>query len=81
MHARNVVMRSNHRARQTLQHQTESPGSDIKTTWLEPDAVRVWNPEIVIVEVRVCDEMFAASLIRLEAVGTTTESGDWHVLF
>ena len=81
MHARNVVMRSDHRARQTFQYQTESTWSDIKAAWLEPDTVRVWNPEIVIIKVRVCDEMFTASLIRLETVGKTAESGNWHVLF
>jgi hypothetical protein len=78
MHAPNVVMRSDHRAREAFQHQTESPGSDIKTAWLEPDTVRVWNPKIVIIEVRVCDEMFTASLIRLETVGKTAESGNRH---
>ena len=58
MHARNVVMRSDHRARETFQHETESAGSDIKTAWLEPDAVRVWKPHIVIVEVCVRNEVF-----------------------
>jgi hypothetical protein len=28
---------------------------------------------------RVCNEMFTASLIRLESVGKTAESGNWHV--
>ena len=81
MHDPNVVMRSDNRTRETFQHQTESPGSDIKTAWLEPDTVHVWNPEIVIIQVRVCDEMFTASLIRLETVGKTAESGNWHVAF
>ena len=67
-------MRSHHRTWETFQHETESSGSDIKTAWLEPDAVRVRNPEIVIVEVRVCYEMFTASLIRLEAVGKTAKA-------
>ena len=80
MHARNVVMRSNHRARQTFQYQTESSGSDIKTAWLEPDTVRIWNPEILVMEVRVCDEMFTASLIRFETVGKTAESGNRHLI-
>jgi hypothetical protein len=74
-------MRSDHGARQTFQHQTESTGSDIKTAWLEPDAVRVWNPESVVIEVRVRNEMFTASLIGLETIGKTAESGNRHGLF
>jgi hypothetical protein len=74
-------MRSDHRSRETFQHQTESAGCDIKTAWLEPDAVRIRNPEIVIIEVRVCDEMFSASLIRLKAIGKTVERGNWHFPF
>jgi hypothetical protein len=74
-------MRSDHRSRETFQHQTESTRGDIKTAWLEPDTVRVWDPEIAIIEVRVCDEMFTASLIRLETVGKTAESGNRHALF
>jgi hypothetical protein len=74
-------MRSDHRTWETFQHETESSGSDIKAAWLDPDTVRVWNPEIIIVEVSVCDEMFTASLIRFETVGKAAESGNRHGLF
>jgi hypothetical protein len=81
MYAPNVVMRSDHRARQTFQYQTESTRGDIKTAWLEPDTIRVWNPKSVVIQVRICDEMLAASLIRFETVGKTAESGNRHGLF
>jgi hypothetical protein len=74
-------MRSHHRTWETFQHETESSGGDIKTARLEPDAVRVRNPQIVIIQVRVCNEVFTASLIRLEAVGKTAKRGNWHVIF
>jgi hypothetical protein len=81
MHGDNVVMRSDHRTGKTLQQETESSRSDIETTRLDPDAICVWNSEIVIIEVRVCDEMFSAPLIRLEAIGETVKRGNWHALF
>lgn len=33
-----------------------------------------------IAEIRVGDEVFAASLIWLKAIGKTVEGGNWHVL-
>src|SRR5438034_10509533 len=81
MHARNVVMRSDHRTRETFQDKTESSRRDIETTRLKPDTVRVRNPQIFVVEIRVGDEVFAASLIWLKAIGKTVEGGNWHVLF
>jgi hypothetical protein len=74
-------MRSHHRARETFQDETESPGSDIETTWLEPDAVRVRNPETVVAKVRIGDEVLAASLTWFKAVGKTVERGYRHVVF
>jgi hypothetical protein len=34
-----------------------------------------------VVEIRVSDEVFAASLIWLKAIGKTVEGGNWHALF
>jgi len=48
---------------------------------LEPDAVRVRNPETVIGQIRVGDEVFAASLIWFKAVGKTIERGNRHAVF
>ena len=67
--------------RQTFQHKTESSGSDIEAAWLEPDTIRVRNPQIVIVEIDVGDKVLAASLIRLKPVAKTAERGNWHVIF
>ncbi len=36
---------------------------------------------MVIVEIGVGDEVFAAPLIRLEPVAETAEGGNWHFLF
>ena len=74
-------MRSHHRARETFQDETESSRSDIKTAWLEPDAVRVRNPETVIAEIRIGDEVFAASFIRLKTISKTVERYDRHAVF
>jgi hypothetical protein len=74
-------VRSHYRARETFQDKTESSSRDIKTAWLKPDAVRVRNPQIVIIQIRVCNEVFTASLIRLKPVGKTVKRGNWHVFF
>jgi hypothetical protein len=74
-------MRSHHRTRETFQDETESSRSDIETTRLEPDAVHVRNPETVIAEIRIGDEVFAASLIWFKPVGKTVERGNRHAVF
>jgi hypothetical protein len=79
MHSANVVMSSHYRARETLQNETESTRCNVKAARLKPDTVRVGNPETVIVEIGVGNEMFAVSPIRLKTVGETVESSDWHV--
>src|SRR5262249_10341960 len=81
MHTADVIMRSNHRARETFQDETEPSRRDVETARLKPDTVRVRNPQMFIVEIRIRDEVFAASLIRLKAIGKTVERGNWHVFF
>src|SRR5881398_3536943 len=69
MHGANVVMGSHHGARETFQNETEPTRCDVEAAGLEPDAIRIRNPETVIVEVDVSDEVFAAPSIRIEAIG------------
>src|SRR5213593_1424014 len=78
MHGANVVMSSHHGARETFQNETEPTRCNVKAARLEPDTIRVGNPETVIVHVNVGDEVFAAPSIRLDAVGETVERGDRH---
>src|SRR5439155_21900830 len=78
MHGANVVMNPHHGARETFQNETEPTRCDVKAAGLEPDTVRVRNPETVIVEVGVSNEMFAVPPIRLQAIGETVERGDRH---
>src|SRR5438067_633844 len=78
MNGANVIVSSNHRAGETFQNDAESSGCDIKGAGLEPDTVRIRNPETVIFQVDVSNEVFAASSIRIEAVGEIAEGGDRH---
>jgi hypothetical protein len=80
-HARspNVIARSPDGAGETFQNDTESSRSDVKAARLEPDTVRVRNPQTVIVEVDVGDEVFAVPSIRTEPVGKAVEGSDWHM--
>jgi hypothetical protein len=79
MHRANVVMSSHHGARETFQKETESTRCNVKAAGLKPDTVRVRNPETVIVEIGVSNEMFAVPPIGLQAIGETVESSDRHV--
>src|SRR5947207_6489345 len=78
MHGANVVVRSNHRTGETFQNDSESSRCDVEAAGLEPDTIRIRNPETVIFQVDVGNEVFAAPSIRLEAVGEIAEGGDWH---
>jgi len=78
MHVANVVMSSHHGAGETLQDNAESSGCDVKAAGLKPDTIRIRNPETVIVEAGVDNEMSTASPIRLETVGETVKCGDRH---
>src|SRR4029077_18665576 len=79
MNGANVVVTSHHRAGEAFQNDAESSRCDVKATGLEPDTIRVRNPEKVIFQSDSGNEVFAAPSIRIEAVGKTVEGGDWHV--
>jgi hypothetical protein len=79
MHTANVVMSSHHGARKTFENNTESSRRDVKAARLKPDTVCIRDPETVIVEIRVGDEMFAVPLIWLQTIGETVESSDRHM--
>src|SRR5438046_439590 len=78
MNGANMVVSSHHRAGETFQDDTESSRCDVKGAGLEPDTIRIRNPETVIFQVDVGNEVFAAPSIRLEAVGEIAEGSDWH---
>jgi len=61
------------------QNYAESARRDVEAAGLEPDTICIRNPEAVIFQVGVGNEVFAAPSIRIEAVGETIESGDWHL--
>src|SRR5687767_8262847 len=58
----------------------EPPGSDVELAGLEPGAVDVGDPELLVVEVRVGDELVPASLRGVEPVVEVAERGDRHGL-
>src|SRR5437867_3539526 len=79
MDGANMIVSSHHGAGETFQNDAESSRCDIKAAGLEPDAIRVRNPETIIFQVDVSNEMFAAPSIRIEAVGETVEGSDRHM--
>src|SRR5437588_4607212 len=79
MNGANMVVSSDHRAGKAFQHDAESSRCDVKRARLEPDTIRVRNPETIIFQIDASNEVFAAPLIRIEAVGETAESCDWHM--
>src|SRR6516165_2249101 len=78
MHVANMVMSSHHGPGETFQNDAESSGCDVKAAGLKPDTICIRNPETVIVEVGVSNEMFAVPAIRLEAVSKTVKRSDRH---
>src|SRR5205823_10427182 len=78
MNGANMVVSSHHRAGETFQKDAESSRCDVKAAGLEPDTIRVRNPETVIFQVDVGNEVVAAPSIRIEAVGKIAEGSDWH---
>jgi hypothetical protein len=79
MNRTDVIMGPQHGARKTFQNYAESAGRNIEAAGLEPDTIRVGDPKTVIFQVKVSDEVFAASSIRIEAVRETIESSDGHL--
>src|SRR5438046_6863283 len=78
MNGANMVVSSHHRTGETFQNDAESSRCDVKGAGLEPDTIRVGNPETVIFQVDVGNEVFAAPSIRLEAISETAKGGDRH---
>src|SRR4051812_15719290 len=74
MNGANVVMSPNHGTGEALQNDAESSRRDIKAAGLKPHASRIGNPKTFIVDIDAGYEVFAASTIRLEAVGETLKS-------
>src|SRR6266566_4403073 len=79
MNGANVVVGPHHGAGETFQNDAESSRCDVEAAGLEPDTIRVRNPETVIVQVGVSNEVFAAPSIRIEAVGEIAEGSDRHM--
>src|SRR5437762_11569202 len=79
MNGANMVVSSHHRARETFQNDAESSRCDVEAARLKPDTIRVRNPETVIFQVDVGNEVFAAPSIRIEAVGEIAEGSDRHM--
>src|SRR5215470_6822536 len=73
-----VVVSSDSATGKALQDDAESSRSNVEATGLKPDAVRVRDPEAVLVQVDVGDEMFATPSARIQAVGEATECVDRH---
>src|SRR5215831_10235185 len=64
-----VVVSSNSATGKALQDGAESSRSNIEATGLKPDTVRIRDPEAILVQVDVGDEMFATPSGRIQAVG------------
>src|SRR5207248_693293 len=75
----NVVVSAQLGAGKTFQNDAESSRRDVKAAGLEPDTIRVRHPETIIFQIDVSNEVFAAPLSRIEAVGETVEGSDWHM--
>jgi hypothetical protein len=67
------VSTTQHRAGETLQNNAKSPGRDVEVAGLDPDTFGIRNPATAVFQVDVGNEVFAASSIRIEAVGETVE--------
>ena len=79
MHTANVVMSSHHGARETFENNTESSRRDVKAARLNPYAFGIRNPEAIVLQVDVGNEVSAAPLLRVEPVGETIEGIDGHI--
>src|SRR5450631_418828 len=74
----NVVVSAQLGARKTFQYQAVSSIRGVKAAGLDPNAFRVRNPEALIVDIDIGDEVLAATLIRLEPVSEIVEGSDRH---
>src|SRR2546430_14967720 len=78
MNGANMVVSSHHRTGETFQNDAESSRCNGEAAGLEPDTNRVRNPETVIFQIDVSNEVFAAPSIRIEAIGEIAEGSDRH---
>jgi hypothetical protein len=74
-----MVVSAEHGAREPLQNNAESSGCDIEVAGLNPNTIGIRNPARSVFEINVSNEVFAASLLRIEAVGETIEGSDRHM--
>src|SRR6266478_6711361 len=81
MNGANVVVSAQLGAGETFQNDAESSRRDVKAARLDPYTFRIRNPETVIFQISVSNEVFAAPSTRLEAVGETVQGGDRHMSF
>jgi len=73
-----VVVSAQRGAGQTLQNNAESAGCAVEMAGLEPNTIGIRHPAPVVRYVDIGNEVLAASLVRVEAVGKTVESSDRH---
>lgn len=66
-------------AGESLQNDTEPSGCDVKAARLQPDALRIRNPEAVIVHVDVRDKVVALPSIWIKPISATVERGGRHL--
>ena len=76
MNSAHVVMNAQLGAGETFQHDAESTRRDVKAARLEPYTFRIGNPEAVVLDVDLGNEVLAAPSIRIEAVSETVEGSD-----
>src|SRR5512138_2698364 len=73
-----VVVSSDPATGQAFQHYAESTRRNVETAGLKPHTIRVGDPQTVVVQVGVGDEMFAAPSTRVDAVAEAAECIDRH---
>jgi len=78
MNGADVIVSSDPPTGQPFQNYAKSARCNVEATGLEPNTVSIRDPETVLVQVSVGDEMFAAPSSRIEAVGEAAECIDRH---
>lgn len=71
-----VIVSTEHGTGETIRNNTKAPGGDIEVAGLDPDTLGIRNPARAFFEIGVGNEVFAASSIRIQAIGEAVESGD-----
>src|SRR6476646_6818716 len=73
-----VIVHTQLRPWQPLEHRAEAARCDVEAAWLDPHAFGVRNPAARVVNIDVRDEMATVSLLRSQAIGETAEGCDRH---